>query len=455
MFAIVDIETCGGKFEMRRGRIIEIAILVHDGLQVVERWSTLINPECTITTYFTRISGITNDMVADAPTFPQVAKRILELTEGHIFVAHNVGFDYGFVQEEFRSLGYKFRRETLCTVRLSRKLIPGKRSYSLGVLCESLGIEITDRHRALGDTEATAKLFDLLMQVKSTHPQYKNIGVDKIMKRKVDAIKEYILKKLPEECGVYYFLGKDREILYIGKSRNMYQRAIQHFGTDEPKRKKMLNELMNVDFVETGSELVALLVESAEIKKYKPRYNKVRKADSFTHAIDTWVADGIIHFKIVAADEANKPLQLFVGYAGAKEKLDRWLEDNTLCMRYCHLTDEDSVCFNHHIKKCNGICNGEEEPETYNLRAKRILADYALPHETFVLFDKGRNQDERAIIYMEDGQYFGHGYFDVSDSVTGREDIRGMVRRDYRYPDATDLVRGWMKQNEKVKMIAV
>ncbi len=130
MFAIIDIETCGSKYEYKRGRIIEICIAVHDGLQVIEKWSTLINPECYISSYFTKISGITNEMVAAAPKFHEVANKIIELTEGNIFVAHNVNFDYGFIKDEFNSLGYKFKRETLCTVRLSRKLLPGKLSYS-------------------------------------------------------------------------------------------------------------------------------------------------------------------------------------------------------------------------------------------------------------------------------------------------------------------------------------
>src|SRR5579863_6154979 len=166
MFAIIDIETCGNKFGYPQGRIIEIAIVIHDGLQVTERFSTLINPGCHISGFYSNISGINNDMVADAPQFHQVAKKIIELTEGRIFVAHNVGFDYGFIQEEFAFLGYKFRREKLCTVRLSRKLLPKRISYSLGHLCASLNIPIEGRHRALGDADATAKLFDLLLQVK-------------------------------------------------------------------------------------------------------------------------------------------------------------------------------------------------------------------------------------------------------------------------------------------------
>lgn len=166
MFAIIDIETCGGSFDFKKGRIIEVCIIRHDGLSIVDVYTTLINPECYITPFYTKLSGINNDMVRNAPKFYEVAKKILELTEDRVFVAHNARFDYNFIREEFASLGYEFERKTLCTVKLSRKLIPGKPSYSLGNLCASIGIEIQNRHRAEGDALATAKLFDLLMQLR-------------------------------------------------------------------------------------------------------------------------------------------------------------------------------------------------------------------------------------------------------------------------------------------------
>ena len=300
MFAIIDIETCGGKFEFRKGRIIDICIVIHDGLTVVDKFSSLINPECPIGYFYTKLSGITNEMVADAPKFHQVAKKILEMTEGKVFIAHNVQFDYGFIKDEFASLGYVYKRDTLCTVRLSRKLLPGKASYSLGNLCESLGIPNEARHRAEGDAVATAKLFDILLLAKSNNPIYKNKGVDELMVRRIDKIKQYILNKLPETCGVYYFLDQEGHIIYIGKSVNMYNRALSHFNTKEKKGKKMLNDLYNADFVETGSELIALLHESEELKKHKPQYNKQRISENFTHCIDTFKDEnGILNLKII------------------------------------------------------------------------------------------------------------------------------------------------------------
>lgn len=446
MFAIIDIETCSGKFVYGHGRITEICIIKHDGLQVVDKFTTLINPECHITQYFSNLTGITNEMVADAPKFHEVAKKILEMTEGCIFVAHNVGFDYGFIKEEFNSLGYKYRRETLCTVRLSRKLIPGRISYSLGHLCASLGIEIEGRHRAEGDAVATAQLFDLLLKLKSEHPQYNSMGVDEIMTRRIDKIKEYILKKLPEECGVYYFLNKDKEIIYIGKSTNMYNRAIAHFNSKENKSKKLLNDLMNVDFVVTGSELVALLLEAEEIKKHKPKYNRMRKADQFTHSID-WFRDegGIINFKIVEHEEAENPLYSSVSYSSAREKLDKWIDDHQLCLRYCHLTGEESICFNHQIKKCNGICNSEEEVEIYNKRAEEIIKNVTYSNPDFLILDRGRTTEERSLILVENNKYKGYGYIDSSHQINTLDDCLDIVKQADYYPDSDELIKGWIK----------
>ena len=449
MFAIIDIETCGGKFEYRRGRITEICILKHDGLSVVERFTTLINPECYISPYFTKLTNITNDMVADAPPFYEVAPKIIEMTEGCVFVAHNVGFDYGFIKEEFKSLGYTYKRDTLCTVRLSRKLMPGRISYSLGHLCASLGIEIFGRHRAEGDAVATAQLFDLLMQLKTQHPQYKNLGVTEIMIRKVDKIKQYVLDKLPEDCGVYYFRNKEGELIYIGKSNNMYQRAQSHFNNDAKKSKKMLNDLHSVDFELTGSELIALLLESEEIKKHKPKYNRMRKAEEFTYSVECFKDDkGILNLRLCETEKADNPIVSFATYSSARSRLENWLEENELCLRYCGLTSDDAICFNHQIKKCRGVCAEEEDIEEYNKRVQTILKTFDFPFQDFVILDKGRKQGEHSVILVEKNRYMGFGYFDESAGFQSAEELRGQVGFRPYYPDTGELLRHFIKKGK-------
>jgi DNA polymerase-3 subunit epsilon len=371
------------------------------------------------------------------------------MTENCIFVAHNVGFDYGFIREEFNSLGYKYRRETLCTVRLSRKMIPGRISYSLGHLCASLGIEIFGRHRAEGDAVATAQLFDLLIQLKSQHPQYKNGGVEDIMTRRIDKIKQYILDKLPEECGVYYFLNKEQQIIYIGKSTNLYNRAVSHFNTDRKISKKMLNDLYNVDFVLTGSELIALLLESQEIKKHKPKYNRQRKSEEFTHCIDTFTdKQGIINFKIVPFYESENSLVSFNTYFSARECLDTWIDTHELCMRYCGLTGEEAVCFNHQIKKCNGICAQKETIDTYNKRAASLLKEHQFAQKDFVIIDKGRNASEYSVVLVENSNYAGYGYYDSFEQISSPEELKGCVKRGHYYPDADSMVKQFLRSGK-------
>jgi DNA polymerase-3 subunit epsilon len=450
MFAIVDIETCGPKYAYERGRIIDICILVHDGLQVVDKFSTLINPECHISSFYTQLSGISNEMVRNAPRFHEVAKDILSYTEGKLFVAHNVSFDYNFIKDEFAGLGYTFKRDTLCTVRLSRKLIPGHKSYSLGKLCDALQIPIYDRHRAEGDAVATAVLFDRLLQVKAGHPQYKSTSVAQLMSTRKENIKKYILQKIPASCGVYYFLDAEHRIRYIGKSIDMYARAIQHFNTDIKKTQKLLNELTNVDYVETGSELIALLLESEEIKKHKPEYNTLRKRDVFTHSIVLERNEHEGHqLRIVPLQENTETIQSFTSYAAARERLEQWVNEFRLCLHACHLSTGNSACFNYHIKKCNGLCAQEEPAEEYNQRIENVLQYTGYDYPDFMLVDRGRKPGEKSFVWIKQHRFAGYGYINEDDSIHNPNELNNYLHEATYYPDADDLIKGWMRQKPR------
>ncbi len=454
MFAIVDIETCGGKFAFRKGRIIDICILVHDGLQVVDKFSTLINPECHIGSFYTNLSGITNEMVKDAPRFHEVAKEILNFTDGKIFVAHNVSFDYNFIKDEFASLGFRFKRDTLCTVKLSRKLMPGKASYSLGKLCDSIGIEIKNRHRAEGDAVATAVLLDRLLQLKTQSKEYRSKSVSQIMSTRIDAIKKYILDKLPESCGVYYFRNQQGDIIYIGKSVNMYSRAQSHFNTDLKKSKAMLHDLYQTDFVETGSELIALLLESQEIKNHKPFYNRQRKKDVFTHCIDFFTdEEGVLNLKIIPFDESEKRVLAFTSYTSARERLEQWIDRKDLCLRYTGLTSEDSVCFNHQIKKCRGICANLEPVDEYNSRVQELLQEHSFDHPHFLILEQGRQGVEKSFVFIHNYQYAGYGYLDESCQITSKEDVFSYLTQQKTHPDDHDIIMSWLKQKKRHTLV--
>ena len=270
MYAILDIETTGGQFNEEG--ITEIAIYKYDGTQIVDQFISLVNPEKPIQPFVVKLTGINNAMLRSAPKFHEVAKRIIEITQDCILVAHNAEFDYRILRTEFRRLGYPYEAKTICTVELAKRLIPEQVSYSLGKLVRALGIPIADRHRASGDALATTKLFQLLLD-----KDLEKSIVQEVIKTTVEKGIKYnlavLLDKLPSQTGVYYMHRKDGSILYIGKSKNIKKRVNQHFTGITNKSKKIQVEVAEVRYEETGSELIALLKESDEIKVHKPIHN--------------------------------------------------------------------------------------------------------------------------------------------------------------------------------------
>ena len=318
MYAIIDLETTGG--QPTQDRITEIAIYIHDGEKIVDEYATLLNPGRAIPPFISQLTGITNDMVSDAPKFHEVARKVVEMTEGCVFVAHNVRFDYSFLKKEFADLGYNYSRKTLCTVRLSRSLIPGQPSYSLGKLCQNIGIPLESRHRAAGDAHATALLFGRLLKITQeseavphgTDTSHTLARVDALAPagrrprrqssppKRVTAVQEAIttallpplvspelVASLPQATGVYYFHNEAGEVIYVGKSINIYKRIQQHFAIDVKSRKSLefKNSIADITWELTGSELVALLYESHLIKQLKPAYNRAQRRSVFPAGI--------------------------------------------------------------------------------------------------------------------------------------------------------------------------
>jgi DNA polymerase-3 subunit epsilon len=245
---------------------------------VVDKFISLINPEKSIQPFVVNLTGINNKMLRNAPKFHEVAKRILEITEDTIFVAHNTSFDFRILKTEYSRLGYNFKRNTLCTLELSKKLIPDMNSYSLGKLTKQLGIPLTQRHRASGDALATVKLFKLLLD----KDLEKKIIIENIKNSNKNSLPKklnQILDNLPNSVGIYYMHDENSKIIYIGKSKNIKKRINQHFAGKDNKSKKLQLHTETVSYDETGSELIALLKESNQIKLHKPIYNrKLRKS---------------------------------------------------------------------------------------------------------------------------------------------------------------------------------
>lgn len=446
MFAIIDIETTGGS--PKTEKITEIAIYVHDGLNIVDEFVSLINPEVTIPYFITGLTGITNEMVADAPRFFEVAKTIVEKTEGMVFVAHNVHFDYSFIRNEFKSLGYEYHRKTLDTVRLARRIIPGLPSYSLGKLCKQLGIPLDNRHRASGDALATVRLFEYLLSadqkkqagklVKPAIPQ----GLSEFLTKKV-------LKKLPDDPGVYYFWDKEGELIYVGKSINIRQRVFQHLHNQSTRRSmEMKNQLADITWELTGNELIALLLESDEIKKHKPKYNRAQRRNTFHYGLyEAKNKDGYLLLSVAPTSKDGRPLTTFSSKREGRELLTRWVEEYALCQKFCGLYESDGPCFHAGIGECKGACVGKESPETYNERVMSLTDKFAYAYQDFLILEKGRVSDEIAIVCIEKGQYRGFG-FAPADHQKQVDLLLDCIRY---YPDNRDihaLIKLYLRKNE-------
>ncbi|MGL4599182.1 MAG: GIY-YIG nuclease family protein, partial [Bacteroidia bacterium] len=314
---------------------------------------------------------------------------------------------------------------------------------------------IEGRHRAAGDAEATALLFDILLAQKSQHPTYRKQNLQDLTRTRLDSVKEHLIKKLPEATGVYYFLDKAGSIVYVGKSKNIRKRAFSHLTTKTKKTTHMLGELHDVDFVLTGSELIALLLESEEIKKLKPKYNRLRKQSEFTHSI-VWFKDddGVINFRIEAYGSKHQALQSFSGFLTAQERLRGWQDMFVLCENYCS-DGGAGACFYVGIKKCNGICCGEELTDVYNARAQKVIQQFFDPEASFLLVDTGREQDEQSLIWIDRGRFAGYGWLNHADVLATADDLHTQLNQGKHFPDADDLVLSYLRAKPWLKKIVV
>lgn len=467
MYAIIDIETTGG--QPTQDRITEIAVFRHDGERIVDSYTTLVNPECVIPSHIQRLTGITSEMVRDAPTFPEVARKIVEFTDGCVFVAHNVRFDYSFVKAAFAELGYTYSRRTLCTVRLSRALLPGLPSYSLGKLCHSIEIPLENRHRAFGDAEATAHLFTRLMEVNRTAVE---TGVaDRPDAPVKAAMKQSLLPPnlppdrvaaLPDAAGVYYFWDATGRLLYVGKSINIRKRIAQHFAVEFKSRKsnEFKNSITDITWELTGSELVALLYESHLIKLHKPQYNRAQRRSVFATGIflDENAA-GYLTFRFGKADTPGKqPVIALTNAFKAKGFLFHKVGRFQLCQKLCDLyrTAPNASCFDYQVRRCAGACVGQEPKEEYNKRVLEAVASFTFEHESFVIVGQGRRDGEKTIVVVEHGRYRGFGYADEEVvTATSMADFKNLIQPYVANKDTDQIIRQYLRAGHRDRVIVL
>lgn len=412
LYAVVDIETTGG--HASANGITEVAINIHDGNEIVESYTTLINPKQPIPVYITALTGIDNNMLSDAPTFDDVALQIYQLLNDKIFVAHNVNFDYSFLKHHLAAAGYDLQCKKLCTVRLSRKLIPGKPSYSLGKLCTALQIPIQNRHRAAGDADATSILFNLLLE-------YDQEGIIAEMLKKTS--KEQVLPphldkasilRLPHQPGVYYFKDSKGKIIYVGKAKDLKKRVSSHFTGNTPNRQRQdfLRTIHHVDHVTCGTELMALILEANEIKRLWPENNRAMKR--YEHKYDLYVFEdqnGYLRLAIDKHKKNNNALQSFNSLLEGYNFLNQLVDKYQLCAKLCYLQKTATKCYAHENGQCFGACSGIETVSVYNKKLNTALADIQKQQPSFALVDEGRKDNEFSCLVVENGKFYGMGYF--------------------------------------------
>ncbi len=454
MYAIIDIETTGGSPVSEK--ITEIAVLVHDGEQITDEFVTLINPERKIPYHITSLTGISNEMVADAPKFYEVARRLVEITTNCTFVAHNVNFDYEFIRNEFKRLGYDFRREKLCTVQLSRKYIPGLPSYSLGKLCRHLGIDNKARHRAAGDAQATVRLFEHILAVSRTgqDPTRLLYGINKADLH--PGLSPDLLVSLPEETGVYYFFNEKAELTYIGKSKNIRQRVLSHFRNFTSRKSiEMRNSIVDIDYELTGNELIALLKESHEIKRDKPVYNRSQRRTTAHYGLYHYTDSGG-YINLVVAKNAGRidlPVCSFSTQRAGKAYLQRVVDEHELCQKLCGLYPTAGACFHYEIGECKGACIGHEPAESYNERVNRILNKHSFDHHSFFILDHGRKPGEIGVIKIDCGKYIGYGFIE-EDYYGGQiSNLHACISDYHDNRDVQQIIRLYLTRNHSHRVI--
>ncbi|HEY3404528.1 MAG TPA: exonuclease domain-containing protein [Ohtaekwangia sp.] len=454
MYAIVDIETTGGY--AANHRITEIAVFLHDGIQITDTYHTLVNPGRNIPHYITGLTGISTEMVLDAPTFEEIAEDIFNLIDGKVFVAHNAHFDYSFLKREFEIATINWQAKKLCTVRLSRKIIPGLRSYNLGSLAESLGIEITNRHRAGGDAHATVKIFDQLLRRDSDGHILKALKRNSGETILPPNLAKEEFDRLPAKPGVYYFLNARGQVIYVGKAINIKKRIAGHFTGDarEWSRSKIRNEIHHITYELTGNELIALILESQEIRRLWPKYNQAQKFKVEEWGIYNYEdRNGYLRFSVNMVTKGSRPLIRFSSKGDTWNFLWEKVRTFDLCPKLCGLQVAKGLCFNYQTGECHGACEGVESAKKYNKRALKAIEAFGRPGNSVAIIGRGRSADEQSLVLVDKGCFCGFGFFTKDVAITNFESARTFIKTGAETPTVQNLINSYLTNPRGAELV--
>lgn len=424
-YAIVDIETTGGNAS--GSRITEIAIIIHDGTSIIDRWETLVNPQKEIPLPIFALTGINNEMVRDAPIFDDMSEKVLEMLTDRIFVAHNVNFDYSFVRHQLEEAGFKWTARKLCTVRAARKIKPGLGSYSLGNLCRSLDIPIEHRHRAGGDVDATTILFSRLLEWDSEKEIEKMVKKTSQDQRLPPNLPPQDFEQLPEKPGVYYFYNQAKKVVYVGKAVNLKKRVASHFSGHKitPQRQHFLKDIHGISFEVCATEFMALLLECTEIKKLWPVYNTALKR--FEAKFGLYDYEARSGYRYLAVGKLNKfqaCIQAFNNINDGINLLRNLAVQFELDYRFCKycVEGEKEVIPQYDQTNLPNVAYHNEQVEN--------AIDFVVKNRpSFAIIDKGRTAEERSCIWVENGHFYGMGYITSDVMITEASEIKDYVIR--------------------------
>lgn len=456
MYAIVDIETTGGYADHHR--VTEIAIYHHDGIQITGKYHTLINPGRNIPYFITGLTGITREMIKDAPAFDEVAQEIFDQLKDKVFVAHNAHFDYSFLRKEFEEVGLQWNTKKLCTVRLSRRIIPGLGSYGLGRLAESLGVTIVNRHRAGGDAEATAMIFDKLLK------RDKDGVIIKALKRNSgETILPPNLPKeeydaLPAKAGVYYFLDARGNVIYVGKAINIKKRISGHFAGEarEWNRSNIRNEIHHITYELTGNELIALILESQEIRRLWPKYNLAQKYRTEEWGIfDYQDRNEYIRFSINTVSRGSRPLITFTSKGDAWNFMWEKVNAFDLCPKLSGLQVSKGLCFSYQTGECKGGCMGVESSKKYNRRAQLAVDSFFDNGTSVAIVGRGREKNERSLVLVEKGMYLGFGFINKNEQLADFESAKNFIKLSKDNRVVQNLINSYLQNPRGAEIITL
>ena len=450
MYAVVDVETTGGKFNEEG--ITEIAIYRFDGVKIVDQFSSLVNPLREIQPFVQRLTGINSKMLVNAPKFYEIAKRIVEITEDAVLVAHNAEFDYRIIRTEFKRLGFDFERQSLCTVDLAQKLLPEVPSYKLGKLVRFLGIPIADVHRAHGDAQATVELFKVLLE-KDSSKEIISAHIKTLNKKQVPSKYLNIIDELPTETGVYYIYNEAGSIIYIGKSKNIKKRVLSHLTSKSRKAEKIQKAIFRVTYELCGNECLAFLKEQHEIKKNQPRLNHALKYRHFAMGIRRDVSSPYHRLLVEQVHQDRQYLDVFKNKKEAEGRLRYWLEEFSLCAQHTSFARAQGACFRKGINKCQGACVGEEHCDAYNTKVQAVAESLLYPFENFLIIDKGKKTGEKSFIFIKEGVFQGYGYFQLNHQIKSIEKIEVRLVKIDDNRDTQAVIRSFLRRERFQKLI--